>query len=102
MLELAWHDYIGSLGAAVIVVTYLLLQLGRIESDTTTYSTLNALGAALILLSLVFVFNAAAFLIELFWLVISILGVALSIKRKMRQSGHRNAISRVSLDKRKD
>jgi hypothetical protein len=76
MPELAWYDTTGAIGAATIVGTYLLLRLGRISSNSLLYSLLNAAGAGLILVSLIFRFNLAAFLIECFWLLISLFGVA--------------------------
>lgn len=70
-----WHDFAGSTGAAIILVTYFLLQLQRISSSSLGYSLLNAAGALLILVSLWIDFNLAAFVVEAFWLAISTLGV---------------------------
>jgi hypothetical protein len=64
-----------NLGAALIVVTYLLIQLRRMQVSDIRYSVLNATGAALILYSLSVDFNLSAFVIEAFWLLISCLGV---------------------------
>lgn len=55
--------------------TYLLLQLGRIDSHGLLYSLLNALAALLIGISLLFAFNMSAFLVEAFWFLISLYGV---------------------------
>lgn len=65
---------IGMLGAMLIVVAYLLLQVGRLDSRSLSYSVLNGAGAAGILYSLFFEFNMSAFAIEAFWLVISVYG----------------------------
>jgi hypothetical protein len=70
-----WHDVVGSAGAAIILVSYFLLQLQRISSRGLSYSILNAAGAFLILVSLLFTFNLAAFVVEAFWLAISALGI---------------------------
>ncbi len=75
MVDLAWYDLIGATGAAIIVTTYMLLQLGKIKSDGLSYSVLNAIGAGLILFSLYFKFNLSAFLIEFFWVMISAYGI---------------------------
>ena len=74
-MTLAWYDILGTLGVGVIVVTYLLLQLGRIKSEQLLYSALNGLGAALILISLYYDFNLPSVIVEAFWLVISIFGI---------------------------
>jgi hypothetical protein len=78
----AWHDVIGTIGVAIIVVTYFLLQIRKLESDNLWYSALNAVGAALVLVSLTIEFNLAAFLMELFWLLISLYGLFQYKKRR--------------------
>lgn len=74
-MNFAWYDVLGTLGVGVIVVTYLLLQLGRIKSNQLVYSLLNGLGAAFILISLYYEFNLPSVIVEAFWLVISIFGI---------------------------
>lgn len=63
------------LGAALIVVTYFLLQIGRLDSLSLSFSVANGLGASGIIFSLLYEFNLSAFAIELFWLAISLYGV---------------------------
>lgn len=70
-----YYDVAGTTGVILIVVSYFLLQTGRMRSNSLTYSVNNAVGAALILFSLYFEFNVSAFLIEFFWLLISIIGI---------------------------
>ena len=70
------HDLVGNVGVAIIVGTYLALQLERLASTALSYSVLNAVGAALIAASLLFRFNLSAFVIEAFWIAISLVGVA--------------------------
>ena len=74
-MQIAWYDIIGSIGVATIIVTYVLLQTERIKSDALLYSILNAVGASLIIFSLFFNFNFSAFIVEFFWVLISIYGV---------------------------
>jgi hypothetical protein len=74
-MTFAWYDIIGTIGVGIIVVTYLLLQLGRIRSEEVNYSLLNGVGAALILVSLYYEFNLPSVVVEAFWLVISIFGI---------------------------
>ena len=74
-MTFVWYDIIGTFGVGVIVVTYLLLQLGRIKSEQLVYSLLNGVGAALILISLYYDFNLPSVIVEAFWLVISIFGI---------------------------
>ena len=70
-----WYDILGTLGVAVIILTYVLLQLGRVKSDQIAYSLLNAAGASLILVSLYYSFNFPSFIVEFFWLLISLFGI---------------------------
>lgn len=74
-MKYAWYDVVGSVGVGIIIVTYILLQVEKIRSDRPAYSLLNAFGAALIVFSLLFNFNFSAFIVELFWVLISIYGV---------------------------
>lgn len=68
-------DFVGNVGVVVLMVTYLLLQLNRLRSDDLAYSLLNAIGATLIVLSLLVNFNLSAFLMEVFWVLISFVGI---------------------------
>lgn len=71
-----FSDLIGFVGTALIIGAYLLLQINRISSDGLKYSVLNGIGALLILYSLIYKFNFPAFVVEVFWVGISIFGVA--------------------------
>lgn len=77
-----WYDIIGTVGVALIILIYVLLQLGRVRSDQLSYSLLNAIGASLILVSLYFSFNFPSFVVEFFWLVISLFGIGKYFTRK--------------------
>jgi hypothetical protein len=79
-VTLHFHDAAGIVGSMLIVTTYLLLQLRRINIDEARYSILNALGAGLIIFSLSMDFNLSAFIIEAFWLAISLIGIIQNFK----------------------
>lgn len=68
-------DFVGNIGVVVLVITYLMLQLNKLSSDELAYSALNALGAGLIVISLLFDFNLSALVIEVFWVLISFVGI---------------------------
>ena len=70
-----FYDLLGNIGVFLIILTYLLLQLRRITSESLLYSVLNAVGAALIVVSLLFDFNLSAFVVEAFWVIISLVGI---------------------------
>jgi hypothetical protein len=70
-----WHDLLGIIGVVLILATYTLLQLEKLFATSFLYSATNGLGASLILVSLIYEFNLSAFIIEAFWLLISIYGI---------------------------
>jgi hypothetical protein len=74
-VEYQWHDLVGNLGVGAVLLTYALVQAGRMEMRALAYSGLNALGAILITISLMYDFNLSSFLIEMVWFVISCYGV---------------------------
>jgi hypothetical protein len=74
-MNYAWYDAVGTIGVVVIILTYVALQLGKIRSESLVYSLLNALGASLIIVSLLYSFNFPAFIVEFFWLLISLFGI---------------------------
>ena len=74
-VNLTWFDLTGFIGVLLIIVAYLLLQLDKLPSSSPSYSLLNAAGALLIIASLIFQFNLSAFIVEVFWLLISLLGL---------------------------
>ena len=68
-------NIIGVTGTGMLILAYFLLQHGKIKSDDTSYLYMNAIAAALILFSLCFHFNLASFIIEIFWIAISVYGI---------------------------
>ncbi len=70
-----WPDFIGNVGVFFVLLSYMLLQLERMDSKSFSYSLLNFSGAILILVSLVYNFNLSSFIIEIFWLLISAYGL---------------------------
>ena len=68
-------DFVGNVGVIVLMITYLMLQLNKLRSDGLAYSVLNAAGASLIVVSLLYDFNLSALLMEVFWVLISFVGI---------------------------
>ncbi|HET6979172.1 MAG TPA: hypothetical protein VFI24_22770 [Pyrinomonadaceae bacterium] len=68
-------DFVGNVGVVILMITYLMLQLNKLPSDGLLYSLLNAIGAGLIVISLLFNFNLSALLVEVFWVLISLVGI---------------------------
>ena len=79
-------DFVGNLGVAILMITYLLLQLDKIKSANLSYSVLNAVGASLIVASLIVDFNLSALLMEVFWVLISFIGIGRHFRLKTIRS----------------
>jgi len=75
-VDYSWFDLVGNLGVLLMVIAYLLLQLEKLSGSALSYLLLNAAGAVLVMISLMFRFNLSAFLMEAFWLLISLYGLA--------------------------
>ena len=81
-MNYSWYDLAGNIGVLMMVVAYLLLQLEKLSSSAVSYLLLNAGGAVLVIISLVFHFNLSAFLMEVFWLVISLFGLGKTLLQR--------------------
>ena len=74
-MQYGWYDFAGNIGVALMVLGYLLLQAERVRSSDLSYSLMNGIGALLVVVSLFYRFNLSAFLVEVFWLLISVYGL---------------------------
>ena len=68
-------DTLGLVGVGLLLLAYYMLQKEVWTFDSRPYLQANLAGASLILLTLVFSFNLAAFVIEACWALISINGL---------------------------
>jgi len=78
------EDIIGVVGVSFVLITYYLLQVEKIDSKGFWYSFLNLFGAVLIMYSLMYNWNLASIIIEIFWIVISAYGVWKYLKRERK------------------
>ncbi|RKF18816.1 hypothetical protein DBZ36_10515 [Alginatibacterium sediminis] len=74
-------DVIGLSGTGLVVGAFMLLQLERLDPRGLTYNVMNLSGAILLLISLCINFNLASFVIEVFWIVASLVGLFKYAKR---------------------
>ena len=75
-------DFIGLSGVALLIITYALLQLDRIDPKGFWYSFNNLIVAILVTVSLIYTPNLASIVIEVFWFIISLYGVVMYYNRK--------------------
>ena len=68
-------QWLGFAGMVFIVWAYLILQMGKHTINSLHYQLLNLIGAVLLLISLFVHFNLGSFLIEVFWIGITVYGL---------------------------
>lgn len=84
-MQLSLPDLVGILGVFIIIVAYMLLQLEKMDAKDLSFSILNTLGALLIIISLMYDWNLASFLMESIWMLISLYGILKYYKLKKRE-----------------
>ena len=85
-------DLIGLTGVALLIITYALLQLDKIDPKGFWYSFNNLVVAILVTVSLIYTPNLASIVIEIFWFLISLYGVVMFFKRK-HLTNNKNSIT---------
>lgn len=68
-------DIIGMSGTILVVGAFIMLQLEKINPKSLAYNLINPAGAVLLLISLCYNFNLSSFVIELFWIAASVIGL---------------------------
>ena len=68
-------DLIGFSGVALLIITYAMLQLDKIDPKGFWYSFNNLIVAILVTVSLIYTMNIASMVIEVFWFIISLYGL---------------------------
>ena len=72
----------GLVGVALIILAYFLLQTCRTHFESLRYLWLNLIGSVLIALSLIPEWNLPAFVIEVFWIAITLYSFARLWKKR--------------------
>ncbi len=76
------YQWLGFVGMAFVVFAYLLLQTNKYTIHSLQYQLLNLVGAILLLISLCVHFNLGSFIIEIFWILITLYGIWKNLKNK--------------------
>lgn len=75
-------EFIGYTGVALLIITYAMLQLDKIDPKGFWYSFNNLLVAILVTVSLIETPNKPSMVIEFFWFIISVYGIVMFNKRR--------------------
>jgi len=76
---------IGFIGMVFIIYAYFLLQIGKYDSKSLEFQYINLVGAILLLISLCVHFNLGSFIIEVFWIIITLYGIYKHYKEKKKE-----------------
>ena len=71
---------IGIIGVSLLIISYFLLQINKISSNSLSFSLINFIGSFLITISLLDEWNLPSFIIEVFWMLISLFGIIKALK----------------------
>jgi predicted membrane protein len=74
------YQIIGFIGMIFIVYAYFLLQANKIDGKSYRFQIINLVGAILLLISLFVHFNLGSFIIEVFWIIITLYGIYNNVK----------------------
>jgi predicted membrane protein len=74
---------IGFIGMLFIVYGYFLLQAHKVKHSSLKFQILNLIGAILLIISLLVHFNLGSFMIEVFWIIITIYGMIKNRAKKI-------------------
>ena len=85
MEQLDIYQVIGFVGMIFIIYAYFLLQVGKYDSKSLQFQYINLVGAILLLISLCVHFNLGSFIIEVFWILITLYGI---IKHKKKANNN--------------
>ena len=77
-------DVIGTIGMLFVCYAYYVNVTGKATFESIQYLSYNLFGATLLLISLCINFNLGSFIIEIFWIVISIKGLILYYRKEKK------------------
>ena len=75
-------DIIGIIGVIIVIAAFLLLQMARVQADSIVYLIANLFGSVLIVVSLIYNWNLASFIIEVLWVAISAYGLIRTMSKR--------------------
>ena len=85
-MALPIYELAGFVGATIIVVAYLAVQQRWLNALDWRFSAANVVGSLLILVSLWFEWNFPSVVIEIFWALISLLGLVRALTERRRHN----------------
>ncbi|RZI46723.1 hypothetical protein EDM53_03885 [Rickettsiales endosymbiont of Peranema trichophorum] len=84
IMNIKYSDVAGLIGVLILLTSYLLIQLDRINVKELTYSVMNMCGALFIMVSLLVDWNLSSMVIEVIWFLISVYGICRCLRKKVQ------------------
>ena len=81
-MSFSFPDLLGLIGAALFLVAFAGVQAEKLNAHGVPALAMNLVGAILILISLVFAFNLASFVLEACWGLVAAYGLIRQALRK--------------------
>ncbi len=81
-----FYRCVGVLGFTAYVCTYTCLTLRLLSSESIRYFAFNTCAASLVLISLSHEFNLASALIQVFWIILGVIGIALRVTLRFQDA----------------
>lgn len=81
-----FYRYIGVAGFLLYVTVYSCLCLRILSSESIRYFVCNTFAASLVLISLSNEFNLASALIQIFWIILGVIGITLRILHRWQDT----------------
>lgn len=86
-MSLQWYDFVGLAGVGFVLVSFFLLQAGKLAGDSVGYQLANLFGAIFILISIYaseaeFKDVISATVMQVAWMAISLYGIWRSAKAR--------------------
>lgn len=88
LADMQLDEVIGILGFVLYVLNYSLLTTRWLNSDCLIYFVINLAAAGCVLIGLTASFNLAAALIQVFWVLMSIIGILVRLRRPAPRGTH--------------
>ena len=79
-MHITAYDVVGFAGVLFLMGAYFANQQRWLRSDDWRFPFANLVGAGLILVSLLWEWNLPSFVIEIFWIAISLWGIAKALR----------------------
>ena len=75
---------IGLFGVVLVLLAYGLYAIGKLQSTDWRYPLLNMVGTTGILISLLYAWNLPSFVMQVCWIILSLIGLARIFRSKRR------------------